>query len=158
MRRIRRADDLDVMPAADPEKLDALRASAAAVDPALEAAAEEEQRRLLHASTIAKWITASMALAFLVLWPMPLYGSAYVFSKKFFTGWVVVGIVWLACSTACVGIFPLWQGRKTMARTSVMLFRDVFGLKRRGGSVVAGVEPAPSQQAAHGMTKGNNKK
>ncbi|KAK7701959.1 urea active transporter [Botryosphaeria dothidea] len=153
MRRIRKADDLDMMPTADPEKLDALRASAAAADPALEAAADEERRRLLRASTIAKWITASMALAFLVLWPMPLFGSAYVFSKKFFTGWVVVGIVWLACSTACVGIFPLCQGRKAMARTSVMLFRDVFGLKRRGGPVVAGVEPAAPQQAAHRMAE-----
>lgn len=128
-------------------------ATSAAADPALEAAADEERRRLLRASTIAKWITASMALSFLVLWPMPLFGSAYVFSKKFFTGWVVVGIVWLACSTACVGIFPLCQGRKAMARTSVMLFRDVFGLKRRGGPVVAGVEPAAPQQATHRMAE-----
>ena len=26
---------------------------------------------------------------------MPMFGSAYVFSKPFFTGWVVVGILWI---------------------------------------------------------------
>lgn len=55
-------------------------------------------------------------LAFLVLWPMPLYGTGYIFSKNFFTGWVVVGIIWIFCSTFAVVIFPAWESRATAMR------------------------------------------
>jgi hypothetical protein len=68
-----------------------------------------------------------MALALIILWPMPMYGTAYIFSEKFFTGWVAVGIFWLFCSTAAVGIFPLIQGRKTFARTVKSMVLDAFG-------------------------------
>ncbi|KAF4535032.1 Urea active transporter protein [Lasiodiplodia theobromae] len=136
---IRKADDDDGPQDVDPEKVAAVAATAAVV--IADAGLDEEQRLLLRASAIAKWTTGVMALAFLVLWPMPLYGSAYVFSKPFFTGWVVVGFIWLACSTACVGVFPLWQGRKTIARTTGMLVKDVFGFGK-SGRVVAGLTPS----------------
>jgi Na+/proline symporter len=54
---------------------------------------EEELSKLYKASKIARWLTVFMTLSLLVLWPMPMYGSGYIFSKKFFTGWVVVGIL-----------------------------------------------------------------
>jgi SSS family transporter len=56
-----------------------------------ETAAEEEaeQAQLMRAAKIARWLTVFLTIALLVLWPMPMYGSSYVFSKKFFTGWVV---------------------------------------------------------------------
>lgn len=58
---------------------------------------------------------------------MPLYGSGYVFSKKFFTGWVVVGILWLFCSCFCVGLYPLWEGRHSMSNTFRGIARDLTG-------------------------------
>merc|ERR1711977_108021 len=80
-----------------------------------------------RASKIAGWTTVTMTLVLLVLWPMPLYGTGYVFSKKFFTGWVVVGIMWLGFSSCCVGLFPLWEGRTSMARTAKAIWRDING-------------------------------
>jgi ribosomal protein L31 len=44
-------------------------------------------------------------------------------------GWVVVGILWLFFSTLCVGVFPLWQGRKTMAHTVKSIILDISGKK-----------------------------
>jgi urea-proton symporter len=38
--------------------------------------------------------------------------------------------VWLFFSTACVGIFPLWQGRKTMAHTVKSMFLDLSGKRK----------------------------
>jgi urea-proton symporter len=81
-------------------------------------APEEDKARLNKASRIAKIMTVVMTLAFLVLWPMPLYGSSYVFSKPFFTGWVTVGIIWLFGSSFAVGLFPLWEGRQSMIRVT----------------------------------------
>lgn len=47
---------------------------------------EQEQAKLKKAAIIARSITVFMTLALLVLWPMPMYGSGYIFSKSFFTG------------------------------------------------------------------------
>jgi hypothetical protein len=43
---------------------------------------EEEKQKLNRASMIAKSMTGFMTVALLVLWPMPMYGSSYIFSKK----------------------------------------------------------------------------
>ncbi|KAL9581165.1 MAG: hypothetical protein Q9212_004062 [Teloschistes hypoglaucus] len=86
-----------------------------------------EKEKLKRASVIAKTMTAVMTFALLIFWPMPMYGTAYVFSKKFFTGWVSVGIFWLFCSTFCVGLYPLWEGRHSQANTIKGIYRDLTG-------------------------------
>ncbi|KAI9656544.1 MAG: hypothetical protein M1821_004751 [Bathelium mastoideum] len=91
----------------------------------------EEQHKLQRAGKIARWLTVFLTLVLLVLWPMPMYGSGYVFSKPFFTGWVTVGIIWLFFSACCVGVYPLWEGRKTSSRTFKLIFLDIMGKKPR---------------------------
>jgi hypothetical protein len=78
---------------------------------------EAEQSMLRRALKIAVTTTVTLTLAFLILWPMPMYGSKYIFSKPFFTGWVTVGIIWIFCSFFAVGLFPVWEGRETIVRT-----------------------------------------
>ncbi|KAL1620965.1 urea active transporter [Diplodia seriata] len=124
MRAIRRADDHDLAATAhiDLELVPGSRREETEAEAA-------EQAKLTRASRIARALCAFLAISFLVLWPMPMYGSGYVFSKRFFTGWVVVGILWLFCSSFCVGLYPLWEGRGTMKRTAVAVWRDVTGKK-----------------------------
>jgi hypothetical protein len=86
-----------------------------------------EQTKLLRASKIAKYTTAAMTLILLILWPMPLYGTGYIFSEKFFAGWVIVGIIWLLCSTMAVGVYPLWEGRASLARNFGGMWKDMTG-------------------------------
>jgi SSS family transporter len=125
MKAIRRGDDHDLAAAAhiDLEMIPGERHRLAAEE-------EEEQAKLYKASRIARWMTLFMTLALLVLWPMPMYGSGYIFSKKFFTGWVVVGILWMFCSSFAVGIYPLWEGRKTSIRTCKSIYLDITGQKK----------------------------
>ena len=105
---------------------------------------EKEQAQLARSSIIAKSLTGIMTLALLILWPMPMYGTGYIFSKKFFTGWVSVGILWLGCSAVCVGVYPLWEGSHSCANTAKGIWRDLTG---KGGRVVQGrsgeVEESP---------------
>lgn len=91
---------------------------------------QAEQHKLKRAAFIARTMTVVLTLALLILWPMPMYGSGYIFSKKFFTGWVVVGILWIFFSCFCVGLFPLWEGRKTMIHTVKSIFLDLSGKKK----------------------------
>lgn len=87
----------------------------------------EEQRNLLRASKIAKTTCVILTISLLVLWPMPMYGTSYIFSKGFFTGWVVVGILWLFCSLFCVGLYPLFEGRHSLFHTVKSIYLDVTG-------------------------------
>ncbi|KAK3069215.1 urea active transporter [Teratosphaeriaceae sp. CCFEE 6253] len=89
-----------------------------------------EQHQLLRAAKIARYMTLFLTLVLLVLWPFPLYGTQYVFSKKFFTGWVAVGILWLFCSSFCVGVYPVWEGRHTSGRTLKAIYLDVTGQRK----------------------------
>lgn len=56
-----------------------------------------------------------------------MYGSGYIFSKPFFTGWVTIGIIWIFCSFGAVGLFPVYEGRKTLFRTFKFMYLDVTG-------------------------------
>ncbi|KAF2450677.1 Na+/solute symporter [Karstenula rhodostoma CBS 690.94] len=142
MKAIRKGDDHDLATAAhvDIEHVPGERRHSVVEE-------EEEQAKLLKASKIARWMTVFMTLAFLVLWPMPMYGSGYIFSKKFFTGWVVVGILWMFCSAFCVGLYPLWEGRKTSMHTLKAIFRDVTGKGRPKPAVTQGegMESPPTE-------------
>ena len=133
MWNIRKVDDSAILrqtKAADPERRAgsvAIHHKAAMKAAAADAESDAEQAKLKKSALIARSVTVFMALALIILWPMPMYGTGYIFSEKFFTGWVVVGIIWLFCSTAAVGIFPLIQGRKTFGRTVKSMVLDAMG-------------------------------
>ncbi|KAK1755855.1 urea transporter [Echria macrotheca] len=143
MRNISKADDRDIAEAAhmDLERIPGQVERAAQDD-------VEEQVKLAKAAKIARWLTVVLTLALLVLWPMPMFGSGYVFSKKFFTGWVVVGILWLFASSAMVIVLPVFESRKTIVRTSRLMFKDLLGLRKgrftaTEGEVVSGGTESP---------------
>lgn len=120
MLAIRQADDHDATLAQDIEQQHGVQVRDGT-------AFQVEQTKLERASRISKWMTVVMTLAFLVLWPFPMYGSGYIFSKPFFTGWVTVGIIWIFCSLGAVGIFPIFEGRHTLARTFKLMVADLKG-------------------------------
>ncbi|OAA75294.1 urea active transporter [Akanthomyces lecanii RCEF 1005] len=84
---------------------------------------EEEEQKLSRAFKISVTVTAILAVSLLVLWPMPMYGSRYIFSKSFFTGWVSVGIAWIFLSLLAVGVYPAWESRETLIKVTTMMLR-----------------------------------
>ncbi|EJP68324.1 hypothetical protein MY5147_003282 [Beauveria neobassiana] len=84
---------------------------------------EEENEKLSRAFKIAVTVTTVLAVSLLVLWPMPMYGSRYIFSKNFFTGWVSVGIAWIFLSLLAVGVYPVWESRETLIKVTTMILR-----------------------------------
>lgn len=49
----------------------------------------EMDKMLKRARWYAIGIATVLCLSFVVLWPLPMYGTSYIFSKPFFRGWVV---------------------------------------------------------------------
>ena len=77
MRNISRVDDKDIVEAAhmDLERIPGEGAHAPQDD-------AKEQEGLARSAKIARWLTIGLTLALLVLWPMPMFGTGYVFSEK----------------------------------------------------------------------------
>ena len=60
-------------------------------------------------------LTAGILCAiFVVLWPLPMYGTRYVFSRDFFRGWVTITFLFGWIASLVIVLWPLWQGRKTL--------------------------------------------
>lgn len=89
-----------------------------------------ESRKLKRNAIFARCLTVAMTVCFLILWPMPLFGTGYIFSVQFFTGWVSVAMLWLFLSSFAIILYPVYEGRKTIARTTRAIWRDVTGKEK----------------------------
>ncbi|KAI9490942.1 Sodium:solute symporter family-domain-containing protein [Zychaea mexicana] len=108
---------------------------------------EAEQLRLKKSSRFAKISSVCLALSLFILWPMPMFGSQYVFSLPFFRGWVIVGIIWVFFSTFMVGVYPLFEARKDTVIILKAIWDDIRG--RRNVSL-------PKTMAEAGITESND--
>lgn len=84
-------------------------------------------------SKFARITALILTLCLTVIWPWPLYGSSYVFSKQFFTGWVILGMVWMFFSFCIVGLYPIIENRETIKSVFKLMYTDL--MKRRRGTV-----------------------
>ncbi|KAF8942244.1 hypothetical protein BGZ47_006678 [Haplosporangium gracile] len=93
----------------------------------------EEDAKLAKASRFARCSSGVLTVVLILLWPLPMFFSNYVFSKGFYTGWVILSIVWAICSTIAVTIYPIWESRRAIAE----VFRGVWGMVTRKSSTAA---------------------
>lgn len=69
-----------------------------------------------------RWLKIAWAILAVIiavtwlLWPMPLYRD-YVFSKSFFSGWIVVAIIWQFFALFAVVLYPLYDGREDLFKS-----------------------------------------
>ncbi|KAE8166927.1 Sodium:solute symporter family-domain-containing protein [Aspergillus tamarii] len=59
---------------------------------------------------IAAFWSIATFLGHWVIWPLPMYGSRYVFGKGFFSAWVVVAIIWLWLTMLVAIFYPIFDG------------------------------------------------
>ena len=72
---------------------------------------------------------SSFLLTFIMdfLLPMPMFFSHYIFSKGFFTAWVVISFVWVFVSSGISCFLPIWETRTFWGQ----LYRSI----KSGGTV-----------------------
>jgi len=46
-----------------------------------------------------------------VIWPLPLYFSGYVFDINFFGFWVMIAVVWVTCAASVIIFMPIIEAR-----------------------------------------------
>ncbi|KAF2186967.1 Na+/solute symporter [Zopfia rhizophila CBS 207.26] len=93
--------------------------------------ATDDPSKLRGAFKLACW--SSFLLTFIMdfLIPMPMFFAQYIFSKEFFTAWVVISFIWVFCSTFISAILPVWETRGFFVELVRAIGKDLRG-KRRG--------------------------
>jgi hypothetical protein len=54
-----------------------------------------------------------------------MYGTGYIFSKSFFNGWILLGIIWMFISFIIVGIYPIIEGRHSIASVCKKIYDHI---------------------------------
>ncbi|QDS76336.1 hypothetical protein FKW77_002734 [Venturia effusa] len=92
---------------------------------------------LARASRNAKIVSTIMVAIFLIVVPFSLYGSGYVFSRKFFIGWTVVVFIWSWTAALLIWLLPVWEARESFAA----VFKDLQA--RNKPEQIEGLEVEP---------------
>lgn len=66
----------------------------------------------------------------IILVPFTLFGTAYIYEKSFFVGWVVVSFIWVWTSMCICVIYPVVESTGSLKEVSLGLWRD---MKTLGG-------------------------
>ncbi|KAF2688545.1 Na+/solute symporter [Lentithecium fluviatile CBS 122367] len=87
--------------------------------------AEDEPGKLRAAFKLA--VISATIITFIMdfLVPMPMFFSHYIFSKGFFTAWVVISFIWVFCSSFISCFLPIWETRGFFGELVRKVGRDV---------------------------------
>ena len=87
-----------------------------------EASAAEIEKRALDEATLKKAFQFSLkgggilTIICVVLWPMPLYFSGFVFDLGFYSLWVMIAVVWVSIASILIIGLPIWEARGGFAQ------------------------------------------
>ncbi|KZT28417.1 Na+/solute symporter [Neolentinus lepideus HHB14362 ss-1] len=94
--------------------------------PGLKFAKDEHPDMLKSALKFAIIGSFSLVAVMDIIVPLPMFFSQYTFSVKFFTAWVVIGIIWTFCSAFICIFLPLLESRNALFEVGSGLIRDIF--------------------------------
>ena len=76
---------------------------------------ETNEESLKNASKFSKQYGLTLTLILVVVWPIPLFFSNYVFTETVYHVWIWVAILWAAAAASLVWILPVIQSRSGIA-------------------------------------------
>jgi len=104
---------------------------------------EHDPERLRKAFIFSIQSSVVLTIILVIIWPLPMYFSRYVFSVPFFTFWVAISMIWAIMSTLAVAIYPLYESRRSIVSVVSGMFGDITG-KRKPVTETKGGESEPS--------------
>jgi urea-proton symporter len=90
-------------------------ANAAAVVEIERNAEEQNEKSLITARNRSLFLGWFLTISLVILWPIPMYASSYVFSPTFFRGWVAFLFIWAFLAAGIIIFLPIWEGHEAIA-------------------------------------------
>ncbi|CAG8689677.1 11181_t:CDS:10 [Rhizophagus irregularis] len=88
---------------------------------------EKDPVRLTKAFNFAIISSVALTIILIIIWPLPMYGTRYVFSRPFFTFWVAISMIWAIIATIACTIYPVVESRRSITTVIVGMIRDIRG-------------------------------
>ena len=82
------------------------------------AKAEQDEATLKKAYQFSLKGGGILTIVCVVIWPLPLYFSGYVFDLAFYGMWVGIAIVWVSIAAFCIIGIPIWEARGGFAKVA----------------------------------------
>ena len=82
------------------------------------AKAEQDEETLKKAYKFSLKGGGILTIVCVVIWPLPLYFSGYVFDIGFYGMWVGIAIVWVSVAAFCIICIPIWEARGGFAKVA----------------------------------------
>lgn len=82
---------------------------------------DSDEQHLNDSAKFSYRVAISLTLILVIIWPLPLYFSGYVFSPLAFSIWVAIAILWAIGSAIAIVIKPLIEGRAGIVQVSRMI-------------------------------------
>jgi hypothetical protein len=91
----------------------------------MEIGAEDHPHKLRAAFKLACVASCFLTLIMDFLIPMPMFFAEYIFSKGFFTAWVVISFIWVFCSSFVSCFLPIWETRGFFGELMGKIVKDL---------------------------------
>jgi Na+/proline symporter len=82
------------------------------------AQAEQDEATLKKAYQFSLKGGGILTIICVVIWPLPLYFSGYVFDFGFYSMWVGIAIVWVSIAAFCIICIPIYEARAGFAKVA----------------------------------------
>ncbi|KAL8287292.1 hypothetical protein RQP46_003744 [Phenoliferia psychrophenolica] len=93
----------------------------------VESIAESYHVELEKAFKLAVWVSVGLVVILLLVIPLPLFFTHYIYSREGFTAWIAVAFVWIFYGAFAVVLYPIWESRGSLKEIGGAILRDVFG-------------------------------
>ncbi len=84
---------------------------------------DSDEKILSRAARFSRRYLVLLVLVLVVIWPIPLYLSGYIFSLAIYYVWIGIAIVWAAAAACTVIILPIVEAKNAIMK----IFRVIFG-------------------------------
>ncbi|GAA6012175.1 hypothetical protein JCM11491_001774 [Sporobolomyces phaffii] len=101
--------------------------------------------KLRKAAWFARGAAVFLFVGIFLLWPLPMYGTQYIFSKKFFIGWISVSGAWAFFTLFAVGLLPIFESRHDIWR---LVTRQYSTSRSRRSSVETTIDGGSIEEKA----------
>ena len=91
----------------------------------------DDEKALTRGKKVGIVMAVVLCAVFVIIFPLPMYGTRYVFSKPFYRFWVVMTFVLAWTATLVILIVPIWQGRHTLRLFTSYVLGKTRGSQRK---------------------------
>jgi len=89
---------------------------------------EHDEVLLKKATRFAVLSSVGLTVVLILIWPIPMFLSRYVFSREFFTFWVAISMIWALCATVAIALYPIYESRAGIVELFNGILNDLKGM------------------------------